>query len=76
MLVHPLLVLWLLGRAMELSGQHRNYQPNTLRTRTVLSTLFVAFQAWNDPRVRVTIVLLLVATQDLCAIIKSDADEE
>ena len=57
-------------------GQHRGYQPNTLRTRTVLSAIFIALHAWNDPRMRISIALLLTAAQDLRAIIESDAEEE
>jgi hypothetical protein len=71
-----MLVLWLLGRAVELSGQHRGYQPNTLRTRNVLSSVFIALHAWDDPRVRISTALLHAAAQDLCAIIESDAEEE
>lgn len=47
-----LLVAWLMGKAIELTGQHRHYQANTVRNRTVLSTLFLGLCAIADPRVR------------------------
>jgi hypothetical protein len=71
-----LLVLWLLGRALELSGQHRAYQPNTVRSRHVFSTLFIALQTLNDARVTVSRDLLLAAAQDLRAIIGSAPEAE
>lgn len=42
-----LLVLWLLGKAAELTRQHRHYQVNTIRNRAVLSTLFIGFQVFS-----------------------------
>ncbi len=36
-----IVVLWLLGKATELSQQHRHYQANTVRNRVVLSTIFI-----------------------------------
>jgi hypothetical protein len=43
--------LWLLGRATELTAQHRHYQANTVRKRAVLSTIFIGFQVIGDSRV-------------------------
>ena len=45
------LVAWLLGKAVELTGQHRAYQANTVRHRLVLSTIFLGLRVINDPRV-------------------------
>jgi hypothetical protein len=47
-----------------------------VRTRTVLSTLFVAFQALDNPQMRISTSLLLAAARDLRALIESDAEEE
>ena len=46
-----LFVLWLMGKAVELTGQHRHYQVNTVRKQTVLSTICIGFQVIGDPRV-------------------------
>ena len=46
-----LFVLWLMGQAVELTGQHRHYQANTMRKRAVLSTIFLGFQVIGDQRV-------------------------
>jgi len=40
-----------LGRATELTGQHRHYQVNTVRDRVVLSTIFFGLKVIDDPRV-------------------------
>jgi hypothetical protein len=42
---------WVLGKAAEAAGQHRQYQVNTVRKRTVLSTVFIGFQVIGDSRV-------------------------
>lgn len=44
-------VLWLLGKAVELTQQHWHYQANTIRHRKVLSTFFVGLKVIDDPRV-------------------------
>lgn len=46
-----LVVTWLLGKALELTAQHCAYQANTVRHRTVLSTIFLGLCAINDSRV-------------------------
>jgi hypothetical protein len=48
-----LYVLWLLGKAAELTEQHWHYQANTVRKRTVLSTIFIGFHVIGDSRVTV-----------------------
>lgn len=46
-----LLVAWLMGKAAELTGIHRDYQANTITERTVLSTIFLGLRIIDDPRV-------------------------
>lgn len=48
-----LLVAWLIGTAVELSGQQRRFQANTERKRKVLSSVFIAKRAVHDPRIQV-----------------------
>ncbi|MGH8588758.1 MAG: hypothetical protein ACREXX_05285 [Gammaproteobacteria bacterium] len=43
-----LMVAWLMGKATELTGQHRHYQANTVRNRVVPSTIFVGLQVIDD----------------------------
>jgi hypothetical protein len=46
-----LVVVWLMGKATELTGQHRAYQANTLKYRAVLSTLYIGLCVIDDRRV-------------------------
>lgn len=46
------LVLWLHGKAVELTAQHRQYQANTVRNKAVLSTIFIGMRAFDDHRLR------------------------
>jgi hypothetical protein len=70
-----MLVLWRLGKAAELTHQHRAYQPNTVRHRAVLSTLFLGLQVVNDRRVVLTTTDLLAAAQVLMATIHAQATD-
>jgi hypothetical protein len=70
-----MLVLWLLGKAAELTQQHRAYQPNTVRHRAVLSTLFLGLQVVNDRRVVLTTPHLFAAAQMLMATIRAQATD-
>ena len=45
-----LMVAWLMGKATELTGQHRHYQANTVKDRVVLSTIFIGLKVIDDPR--------------------------
>lgn len=47
-----LFVLWLHGKAVELTAQHRQYQANTVRDKAVLSTIFIGMRAFDDHRLR------------------------
>lgn len=46
-------VLWCLGKAVELTQQHWQYQANTIRHRKVLSTFFIGLKVVNDKRISV-----------------------
>jgi hypothetical protein len=49
-----LLVAWLIGRALEITAQHRHYQANTVTDRAVLSTIFIGLRGIDDKRVTIT----------------------
>lgn len=49
-----LLVAWIMGKATELTGQHRQYQANTVRDRLVLSTIFIGLRVIHDARITLT----------------------
>jgi hypothetical protein len=44
-------VLWLVGKATQLSGQHRQYQVNSVKKGVVLSTVFLGLHVMDDRRV-------------------------
>ncbi|HZA29559.1 MAG TPA: IS4 family transposase, partial [Gammaproteobacteria bacterium] len=60
-----LLVAWLMGKATELTGQHRHYQANTARDRVVLSTIFLGLKVIDDPRLTLRLTDLLAAIGSL-----------
>jgi len=60
---------WLLGKATEASGQHRNWQANTIRHRTVLSPIFIGLQVYNDGRMVLTSRLLAIAKNFLNSLV-------
>jgi hypothetical protein len=66
-----LMVAWLIGRATEITGQHRHYQANTVRDRVVLSTIFIGLKVIDDPRVTLRRADLLAAINSLDEIICS-----
>jgi hypothetical protein len=66
-----LIVAWLMGRATELTGQHRHYQANTVRNRVVLSTIFLGLKVIDDPRVVLRLADLIAAIKSLDEILQS-----
>jgi hypothetical protein len=62
-----LLVAWLIGKAMELTGQHRHFQANTVKNRPVLSTIFIGLRAFDDHRVTLRPAHAITARQHLLA---------
>jgi hypothetical protein len=64
-----LMVLWLLGKATELTGQHRQFQANTIKHRAVLSTIFLGLQVSRDRRITLTATDLAGATRALRRIV-------
>ncbi len=66
-----LIVLWLMGKATELTRQHWQYQANTIRTRKVLSTIFIGLKMIEDKRTTLTARDLIAAWQVLDEIIQS-----
>jgi hypothetical protein len=66
-----LMVAWLMGKATELTGQHRHYQANTVRNRVVLSTIFVGLKVIDDPRLTLRLLDLLAALRCLDQLIQN-----
>jgi Transposase DDE domain len=66
-----LMVAWLLGKATELTQQHRQYQANTVRNRVVLSTIFLGLNVIDDARVTLRLAHLIAAIHSLHDIIQS-----
>ena len=66
-----LMVAWLMGRATEITGQHRHYQANTVRDRVVLSTIFLGLKVIDDPRVTLRLRDLLAAISCLDELIRN-----
>jgi len=66
-----MLVLWLLGKATELTGQHRQFQANTIKHRVVLSTIFLGLQVSHDRRIALTDHDLRTAARALRTIVKT-----
>jgi hypothetical protein len=66
-----LMVAWLMGKATELTGQHRHYQANTVKDRVVLSTIFIGLRVIDDPRVILRLANLIAALNSLDEIIQS-----
>jgi hypothetical protein len=64
---------WLMGKATELTGQHRHYQANTARNRIVLSTIFVSLKVIDDPRLTLRLANLLAALRCLDQLIQITA---
>ena len=71
-----LMVAWLMGKATELTGQHRHYQANTVRNRVVLSTIFVGLKVIDDPRLTLRLVDLLAALRCLDQLIQNHCPSE
>ncbi len=71
-----LMVAWLMGKATELTGQHRHYQANTVRNRVVLSTIFVGLKVIDDARLTLRLVDLLAAIARIVVSRKSPLKEE
>ena len=66
-----LMVAWLMGKATELTDQHWQYQANTVRTRKVLSTIFIGLKMIDDRRTTLTARDLIAAWKVLHEIIQS-----
>lgn len=58
-------VLWLLGMMARQSGQHYQYQANTITNRQVLSLMYTGLRVANDRRFRFSISLLHTAAEQL-----------
>jgi len=66
-----LIVAWLMGKATELTAQHWQYQANTVRTRKVLSSIFIGLKMIDDRRTTLTARDIIKAWNVLHDIIQS-----
>ena len=66
-----LLVAWLIGMSVELSGQHSRYQANTERKRRVLSTTYIGRRAVHDGRLQIDYKQLLGAAKHLALLVQN-----
>lgn len=66
-----LMVAWLMGKATELSGQHRQYQANTVKNRVVLSTIFIGLKVIDDTRITLRLTDIVAAMMSLNEILRS-----
>ena len=66
-----LIVVWLMGKATELTEQHWQYQANSIKSRKVLSTIFIGLKMIDDKRTTLTARDLIAAWQVLHDIIQS-----
>ena len=66
-----LMVAWLMGKATELTGQHWQYQANTVKKRKVLSTIFIGLKMIDDRRTTLTARDVITAWKMLHDIIQS-----
>ena len=71
-----MMVLWLFGKATELTDQHRQYQANTIKDRVVLSTIFLGLQVLDDARIVLTPGDIRLAAKTLHGIVKACAEED
>ena len=67
-------VLWLLGMVARQSGQHYQYQANTVKTRPVLSLNTIGLRVANDRRFQFSASLLLTAAERLHEIVASHGE--
>jgi hypothetical protein len=66
-----LLVAWLLGMSVELSGEHRRYQANSERKRRVLSTTYIGRRAVHDSRLQIDHYQLIAAAKHLAMLVQN-----
>ena len=64
-----LLLAWLIGKSVELLGQHRRYQANTERRRRVLSTTYIGRRAVHDARLHINTEQFIAAAQHLATLV-------
>lgn len=65
-----LMVLWLMGMAVMLLGQHYQYQANSVRHKKILSIIFIGLQVVHDTRIRLTKMDIDAAWQQLMTVQK------
>ena len=67
-------VAWVIGKATELTDQHRHYQANTVKNRVVLSTIFLGLRVIPDARTTLQAQDITQAWQRLNDIILNQCD--
>ena len=68
-------VLWLVDKATQLSGQYQPYQANRVKTRVVLSTVFIGWHVIDDRWVLLKKAHIVAATHALQDIVHSHAED-
>ena len=69
-----LMVAWVMGKATELTHQHRHYQANTIKDRVVLSTIFIGLRVIHDAYTTLQAQDIAQAWQRLQDIIQSQCE--
>lgn len=67
-------VLWLLGTAARHSGQHMNYQANTITHRNVLSAIYLGLRVANDQRFQFNLNELGDVAAILCSMVQKHGE--
>ena len=69
------LILWMLGTAVFMSGQAKDYQANTEMKRRVLSTIFLGQRVSNDRRFKLKLEQLTAAYKFLVEQIRENGEK-
>ena len=64
-----LLVAWLMGMCVQISGRQRCYQANSERKRRVLSTVYIGRRAVHDTRIQIDFHQLRLAGEQLAILL-------
>jgi len=68
-------IAWLLGACVEAAGQHRRYQANTVKSRRVLSRIYVGRRAVHDPSLDCCSNALDAAFALLCNLVQRNSQD-
>lgn len=60
---------WLVGRATETNGQHRQFQANSIKNKSILSSFFIGMQVINSTRVSITHKCFIKALRKMAMVV-------